>query len=88
MTMGFKEERRQENFEALCLTLRCGMKPSFRASGARAGIQDFQAVLDSCICRNDEMAVFCGKGIGLIPSFQEATLWWWCESYRERFTRR
>jgi hypothetical protein len=37
------------------------MKSSFRASEARPGIQDFQAMLDSGFRRNDGASDFCNK---------------------------
>ena len=59
MTIGFKREQRHENFGAFCPTLGCEMKSSFRASEARPGIQDFQAILDSGFRRNDGLSDFC-----------------------------
>ena len=88
MTIGLKGEQCHENFGAFWPPLGCEMKSSFRASEARPGIQDFQAILDSGFRRNDEITAFGRRLIGRNPSFPQAAIWWWRGTHRERFTRR
>jgi hypothetical protein len=49
-----------------CKTLENKGKSSFRASEARPGIQDFQAILDSGFRRNDRGGDFCKNLTGEI----------------------
>jgi hypothetical protein len=51
-----------------CKTLESERRSSFRASEARPGIQDFQAILDSGFRRNDGGDDFCKK-LPIIPIF-------------------
>ena len=53
-----------------CKTLESSRKSSFRASEARPGIQDFQAILDSGFRRKDGVTDFC-KRLGDIPNQKE-----------------
>jgi len=78
----------EKGFNASFVTLEAAMESSFRASEARPGIQDLLKFLDSGFCRNDETTTLCRKGIGRIPSFRQAAIWWWRSPQRERFTRR
>jgi len=56
------------NIGASCKTPERKRKSSFRASEARPGIQDFQAILDSGFRKNDRGNDFFKKLIGILIS--------------------